>query len=85
MTTPPTPNPSIVMVKASETSARLAANSPCTVGSTTTTDHMPTLPTVPISSARPSRRQAAAESGTKAMEVWEAAGGIARGHSSPIA
>ena len=38
-------------VKASETAPRVAPNSACTTGSTTTTDHMPTLPIEPITSA----------------------------------
>ena len=35
----------MVSVKASETAPRVAPNSACTTGSTTTTDHIPTLPT----------------------------------------
>ena len=85
MKTPPTPNPTIAIVKASDTSARVAANSPCTIGSTTTTDHMPTPPRVPISSASPSRRQAAAELGTKAAGDLELGACMERGHSSPAA
>ena len=38
----------MVRVKASDTAPRVAANSGCTTGSTTTTDHMPTLPIEPI-------------------------------------
>ena len=37
------------MVKASEAVPRVAPNSVCTTGSATTTDHMPTLPSEPIS------------------------------------
>ena len=58
VTTPPRPKPSMVMVKASDTAPRVAANSACTTGSTTTTDHMPTLPIEPISSASASRTHA---------------------------
>lgn len=46
------------MVKASDAAPRLAANSACTSGSTTTTDHIPTLPIEPITSANPSRTHA---------------------------
>ena len=42
----------MVRVKASETAPRVAPNSACTTGSTTTTDHMPTLPIEPISTAK---------------------------------
>ena len=45
-------------VKASETAPRVAPNSACTTGSTTTTDHIPTLPIEPITSASASRTQA---------------------------
>ncbi len=41
----------MVSVKASEMAPRVAPNSACTTGSTTTTDHMPTLPIEPITSA----------------------------------
>ena len=41
----------MVSVKASDTAPRVAPNSACTTGSTTTTDHMPTLPIEPITSA----------------------------------
>ena len=58
VTTPPKPKPSMVMVKASETPPRVAANSACTTGNTTTTDHMPTLPIEPIRSASTSLTQA---------------------------
>ena len=49
--TPPRPKPSMVRVKASETAPRVAPNSAWTTGITTTTDHMPTLPIEPISTA----------------------------------
>ena len=51
VTTPPSPKPSMVSVKASDAAPREAANSVCTTGSTTTTDHMPTLPIEPITTA----------------------------------
>ena len=44
--------------KGSEASARVAPKSACTAGKATTNDHMPTLPTVPSTSATPSRSQA---------------------------
>ena len=47
----PRPKPSMSIVKASDTSPRVAPNSAWTTGSTTTTDHMPTLPIEPITSA----------------------------------
>jgi hypothetical protein len=56
--TPPTPKPSMVSVKASDTAPRVAPNSAWTTGSTTTTDHMPTLPIEPIKSASASLTQA---------------------------
>ena len=56
--TPPRPKPSMVSVKASDMAPRVAPNSPCTIGSTTTTDHMPTLPIEPITSASASLTQA---------------------------
>ena len=68
MTTPPRPKPIMVIVKASETAPRVAANSVCTTGSATTTDHMPTAPIEAISSTRPSRTQARPESGVKPAE-----------------
>jgi hypothetical protein len=58
VTTPPRPKPSMVSVKASDTAPRVAPNSPCTTGSTTTTDHIPTLPIEPISTASASRTHA---------------------------
>ena len=58
VTTPPRPKPSMVSVKASDTAPRVAPNSGCTTGSTTTTDHMPTLPSEPITSASASLTQA---------------------------
>src|SRR3954470_11315788 len=54
------------MVNASEAVQREAPNSACTTGSATTTDHMPTLPSEPISTATASRAHARRESGTKA-------------------
>ena len=39
------------MVKASDAVPRATPKSACTTGSTTTTDHMPTLPIEPITSA----------------------------------
>ena len=56
------------MVEASEPCRAVAANSCCTTGSTTTTDHMPTLPTEAISTATASRIQARRESGTNGAE-----------------
>ena len=56
--TPPRPKPSMVSVKASDTAPRVAPNSPCTTGSTTTIDHMPTLPIEPITTASASLTQA---------------------------
>ena len=55
-------------VKASEAVPRLAPNSVCTTGSATTTDHMPTLPSEPISTATASRIHARRESGTNRSE-----------------
>jgi hypothetical protein len=46
------------MVKASDAVPRVAENSACTNGKTTTTDHMPTEPTEPITSASTSRSHA---------------------------
>ena len=59
------------MVKASEAVPRLAPNSVCTTGSATTTDHMPTLPSEPISTATASRVHARRESGTNSSESAE--------------
>src|SRR3954463_3945561 len=56
----------MIIVNASEAVPRLAANPVCTPGRATTTDHMPTLPSEPISTATASRLQARRESGTKA-------------------
>jgi hypothetical protein len=56
--TAPMPKPIMVSVKGSEASARATANSACTAGSATTTDHMPTEPMVPSTSAVASRTQA---------------------------
>jgi hypothetical protein len=71
MITPPRPKPKKIMVAASETAPRLAANSACTIGMTTTTDHMPTAPTEAMVSAKASRTHAWRESGTKRSDCWE--------------
>ena len=63
--TPPSPKPSMAKVKASEAAPRVVSYSACTTGSTTTTDHIPTLPTEPISNAKASLIQAWRESGMK--------------------
>jgi hypothetical protein len=63
MITPPKAKPSIVRVKGSVAAARGTPNSACTAGSATTTDHMPTPPTVDTSMVAPSRSHAWAESG----------------------
>ena len=55
-------------VKGSEASPRAMPNSACMAGSATGTDHMPTLPMVPSTTAIASRRHAAAES-IKAADV----------------
>jgi hypothetical protein len=47
-----------IAVDPSETAPRVAANSPYTIGSTTTTDHIPMAPIEPIASASASRTQA---------------------------
>jgi hypothetical protein len=47
-----------IMVVASETAPRLAPNSACTVGITTTTDHIPTAPIEAIRRTTISRNQA---------------------------
>jgi len=56
------------MVKASDAVPREAANSVCTTGNTTTTDHMPTLPSEPIRTATAKRVHARRESGTNSVE-----------------
>ena len=58
MMTPPRPKPKKIMVAESETAPRVAANSFCTTGITTTTDHIPTAPIEAISTASASRIQA---------------------------
>src|ERR1700744_5153385 len=63
MITPPTANPTIASVNGNVASARGTANSACTAGSDTTTDHMPTPPMVEISMVAARRNQACAESG----------------------
>ena len=58
MTTPPQARPSIVSVNGSDAAARATPNSACTIGSATTTDHMPTPPTVDTSMVAPRRSHA---------------------------
>ena len=58
MTIPPPPKPIMVMVKGSDASARATPNSAWTAGRATTTDHIPTLPTVPSASVVARRHQA---------------------------
>src|SRR5262245_37661120 len=60
--TPPHAKPNMVSVNGSAASARATPNSACTAGSTTGTDHMPTLPMVPSTTATPSRHQAKEDS-----------------------
>ena len=60
----------MIRVKASETAPRVAPNSACTTGSTTTTDHMPTLPIEPISTASASRTQAWREVGDEGGGIY---------------
>ena len=43
-----------IMVVASDTAPRVAENSACTIGNTTTTAHMPTAPIEAITTAMPS-------------------------------
>jgi hypothetical protein len=52
------PKPRKIMVAANEIAPRVVANSCCTTGITTTTDHIPTAPTEPIRTAIASRTQA---------------------------
>jgi len=47
-----------IMVVAREIAPRVVANSACTVGMTTTIDHMPTAPIDAINTATTSRTQA---------------------------
>ncbi len=56
--TAPPPKPSIASVYGIDASARATLNSACTDGRVTTTAHMPTLPTDPISRHTISRSQA---------------------------
>ena len=63
MSTPPKANPTIASVNGSDACARGTANSACTGGSATTTDHMPTPPMVEISIVAARRSHACAESG----------------------
>src|SRR5450631_1693922 len=79
VTMPPRPKPSMVRVKASETAPRVAPNSGCTTGNTTTTDHIPTLPIEPSNSASASRTQACRESGTNAAESLDESEGACTG------
>ena len=60
--TPPNAKPIMARVNGSEASARATPNSACTAGSTTGTDHMPTLPTAPSTTAAASRHQAKGDS-----------------------
>src|SRR5262245_30986820 len=60
--TPPHAKPNMVSVNGSDASARATPNSACTAGSTTGTDHMPTLPMVPSTTATLSRHQAKGDS-----------------------
>src|SRR5882757_8585544 len=77
--TPPRPKLSMVSVKASDTAPRVAPNSGCTTGNTTTTDHIPTLPIEPISSASASRTHAWRESGVNAVESLDESEGACTG------
>ena len=69
------------MVKASEAVPRLAANSLCTTGSATTTDHMPTLPSEPISTATASRIHARRKSGMNMSEDRESSEEMTTAHA----
>ena len=57
------------IVNASEAVPRFAANSVCTTGSATTTDHIPTLPSEPISTATASRSHARREVGNEQVGI----------------
>src|SRR6187455_965440 len=59
---PAAPNPSIVSVYGNDAPARATPNSACTVGSATTTDHIPTPPIVDSARASARRRQDCGES-----------------------
>src|SRR5262245_55379543 len=59
---PPHAKPNMVSVNGSDASARATPNSACTAGSTTGTDHMPTLPMAPSTTATLSRHQAKEDS-----------------------
>ena len=59
---PPSPKPTIVSVYGNDAAARSTPKSACTAGKATTTDHMPTPPSVAIASVATSRHQAAGES-----------------------
>src|SRR6476661_1778940 len=65
ISTPPNANPTIVRVNGKDASARATANSACTAGSTTGTDHMPTLPIQPSPTAAISRRHAYEDSSSE--------------------
>ena len=58
MITPPRPKPRKIMVTENDILWRVVPNSACTVGMTTTTDHMPTAPIEAINKATTSRTQA---------------------------
>ena len=60
--TPPAAKPSMARVNGNVASARGMANSDCTAGSATTTDHMPTPPMVESSTVAARRSQACVES-----------------------
>ena len=68
ISTPPHAKPSIASVNGSEASARATPNSACTAGSTTGTDHMPTVPMVPSTTATASRNQANGDSTSERKE-----------------
>ena len=74
-------------MKASEAVPRVAPKSVCTTGSATTTDHMPTLPSEPITTATARRSHARRESGMNVAASGEYSEEIttARGTSSAIA
>ncbi len=62
ITTPPKAKPIIASVNGSEASPRATPNAACTGGSTTGTDHVPTLPMVESTTAAVSRSQAKGDS-----------------------
>ena len=81
MTTPPKANPSIAIVNGNEACARGTANSACTAGSATTTDHIPTPPMVETSIVAARRSHACRESGTGSLSEFVAADVSMRRHS----